>query len=82
MVSETSESRNVVSYLDVLIDILSSDLVCSILTEGMHLISILSIFLTYFGTFKQPQLIILLFYYFIILWHTHLTADKMQSGLP
>ena len=30
MVSETSESRNVVSYLDLLIDISNSDLVCSI----------------------------------------------------
>ena len=30
MVSETSESRNVVSYLDLLIDISNGDLVCSI----------------------------------------------------
>ena len=29
MVSETSESRNVVSYLDLLIDISDGDLVCS-----------------------------------------------------
>ena len=45
MVSETSESRNVVSCLDLLIDISNGDLVCSIfnLTRGMHLISILSI---------------------------------------
>ena len=30
MVSETSESRNVVSYLDLLINISNGDLVCSI----------------------------------------------------
>ena len=30
MVSETSESRNVVSYLDLLIDISNGDLACSI----------------------------------------------------
>ena len=30
MVSKTSESRNVVSHLDLLIDILNGDLVCSI----------------------------------------------------
>ena len=30
MVSETSESRNVVSYLDLLIDMSNGDLVCSI----------------------------------------------------
>ena len=30
MVSETSESRDVVSYLDLLIDISNGDLVCSI----------------------------------------------------
>ena len=30
MVSETSQSRNVVSYLDLLIDISNGDLVCSI----------------------------------------------------
>ena len=30
MVSETSESRNVVSYLDLLVDISDGDLVCSI----------------------------------------------------
>ena len=30
MVSEASESRNVVSYLDLLIDISNGDLVCSI----------------------------------------------------
>ena len=30
VVSDTSESRNIVSYLDLLIDILNGDLVCSI----------------------------------------------------
>ena len=58
MVSETSESRNVVSYLDLLTDISNGDLICSILIRGMHLISILSIFLTYLGIFQQPQLMI------------------------
>ena len=46
VVSETSESRYVVLYLNLLIDISSGDLVCSIFARGMHLILILSIFLT------------------------------------
>ena len=58
VVSETPESRNV-SYLDLLIDISNGDLVCSFLTRGMNLISILSIFLTYLGILKQPQLMVL-----------------------
>ena len=58
VVLKTSESRNVVPYLDLLIDISNSDLVCSILTRGMHLISILSIFLTYLGIFHKPQLMV------------------------
>ena len=62
MVSETSESTNVVSYLDLLIDISNGDLVCSNLTRGMHLISILSTFLTYLGIFQQPQLMVLTFH--------------------
>ena len=57
-VSETLEQRNVVSYLDLLIGILNGDLVCSILTRGMHLISILSIFLTYLGVFQLPQVMV------------------------
>ena len=51
VVSETSESRNVVSYLDLLIEISTADLVCSIFDKRVHLISILSIFLTYLGIF-------------------------------
>ena len=51
-----SELRNVVSYLDLLIDIISGDLFCQILTRGMHLILILSMFLTYLGIFQQPHL--------------------------
>ena len=69
VVSETSESRNVVSYLSLLIEISNGDLVCSIFDNRMHLIWILSIFLTYLKTFQQPQ-------------HIHLTADKIKSGLP
>ena len=56
VVSETSESRNVVSYLDLLIYISNGDLVCSIFDKRDALISILSIFLTYLGTFQQPLL--------------------------
>ena len=58
MVSETSESRNVVSYLDLLIDISNGDLVCSIFDKRDTLISMLSISLTYLGTFPQPQLMV------------------------
>ena len=42
VVLETSELRNVLSYLDLLIDISSVNLVSAILTKGMHLILILS----------------------------------------
>ena len=47
MVSETSELRNVVSYLDLLVTLFAQ-----FLTRGMHLVSVLSIFLTYLGTFQ------------------------------
>ena len=42
MVSKISESRNVVSYLDLLIDISNGDLVAQLLTRGMHLIFIVN----------------------------------------
>ena len=58
MVSETSESRNVVSYLDLLIEISNGDLVCSSFDKRDTFISILSIFLTHLGTFQQPQLMV------------------------
>ena len=45
VVSDTSESRNVVAYLDLLINVSSGDLVCSIFDE-MYSIFMLSIFLT------------------------------------
>ena len=40
LVSEKSESRNVVPYLDLLIDISNGDLVCTIFDKRMHLILI------------------------------------------
>ena len=53
--SQRHQSReNVVSYLDLLINISNGDLICSILTRGMHLISILPICLTW----EQPQLMV------------------------
>ena len=58
MVSKTSELRNVVSYLDLLIDISNGGLVCSIFDKRDALISILSIFLTYLRIFQQPQLMV------------------------
>ena len=42
VVSETSESRNVVPYLDLLTDISNSDLVCSNLTKGRVVAKILA----------------------------------------
>ena len=56
MVSETSESINVVSYLDLLIDISNGDLVCSIFDKRDAFD--FDIFLTYLGTFQQPQLMV------------------------
>ena len=49
LVSETSEWRNVVTYLDLLIDVSNGDFACSIFIGGIYLIFILSIFLTYPG---------------------------------
>ena len=62
MVLETSESRNVVSYLDLLIDISNGDLVLNgaqLLTREMHMISILSISLSHLRIFQQLQLMVL-----------------------
>ena len=53
MVSETSDSRNVVSYLDLLID-----LVCSIFDKRDAFDFNIVIFLTYLGMFQQPQLMV------------------------
>ena len=73
MVSETSKSRYVVSYLGLLIDISNGDLelFAQFLERGMHLILILSIFLTYLGIFSSPSSC-----------YIHLKADKKRSGLP
>ena len=70
VVSETSESRNVVSYLNLLLTYQMVTLFAQSLARGMHLISTLSIFLTYLETFQRPSL-----------WFIHLTTDKIQSGL-
>ena len=53
MVLETFESRNV-SYLGILlIDIQMVTLFAQFLTRGMHLIFMLSVFLTYLEIFQQ-----------------------------
>ena len=59
VVSETSESRNVVSYLDLLFDISNGDLVCSIFDKRDTFDFDIVYFLTYLGIFQQPQLMVL-----------------------
>ena len=58
VISETSESINVVSYLDLLIDILNGDLACSIFHKrdafDFHIVD----FLTYLGIFQQLHLMV------------------------
>ena len=58
MVSESSQSRNDVSYLDLQIDISNGDLVCSIFNKRDALIFMLSVFLIYLGLLQQPQLMV------------------------
>ena len=72
MVSKTSESRNVVSYLDLLIDMSNGDPVCSIFdkTDAFD-----------FDIVNFPRLI-WEHSNSPCLWYIHLTADKIQSGLP
>ena len=64
MVSETSESRNVVSYLDLPIDTSNGDIVCSMFDKrdafDFHIVN----FLIYLEIFQQPSS-----------WYIHLTAD-------
>ena len=72
MVSETSESRNVVSYLDVLIDISNGDLVCSIFDKRDAFDFDIVNFSELSGNISNSP----------SLWYIHLTADKIQSGLP
>ena len=60
VVSETSEPRNVVSCLDLLIDISNGDLICSIFDkrDASDYDIVKFNFLTYLGTFQQPQLMV------------------------
>ena len=58
MVSETLESRNVVSYLDLLTDMSICDLVCSILDKRDAFDFDIVNFPDLFGTFQQPLLMI------------------------
>ena len=58
VVSESSQSRNDVSYLDLQIDISNGDLVCSIFNKRDALIFMLSVFLIYLGLLQQPQLMV------------------------
>ena len=58
VVSETSESRNVVSYLDLLIDISNGDLVCLIFDTrdplDFHIVN----FSDLSGNIQHPQLVV------------------------
>ena len=57
VVSETSESKNVVSHLDLLIDISKGDLVCSIF-DKKDSFDFDVVNLTYLRIFRQPQLMV------------------------
>ena len=72
MVSETSESRNVVSYFDLLIDISNDHLVCSIFGKSDAFDFYIVNFPDLSGNIPTAP----------SLWYIHLPVDKIQSGLP